>query len=86
MVWFFPCDKEQQCPLERGWQEMGPLWTAWAFVYEVVKPFQMPLVSLGLEGAQYHAGLNLDGTKRPFSSADASLAAPEVSSLQFRLN
>lgn len=54
-------------------------------MYGAVRPSQIPLESLGLEGAQYHTRLNLDSTKHPLSSADASLAASEVSSPQLRL-
>lgn len=59
-------------------------------MYEVVKPSQVPLESLGLESDRTfqieHTRLNLDFTKHPLSSADASLAASEASSPQFRLN
>lgn len=63
---------------------MGPPRTAQAFTYEVVEPFQIPLESLGLEGAQYHASLNLDWTKHALFSANASLAASEANSPKFR--
>lgn len=62
---FFSHDKEQQCPLEQGWQEMGPPWTAQTSVHEVVEPSQIPLVSLGLESAQYHAGLMVQSVHFP---------------------
>jgi len=76
---FAACYEEQQCPL-------GPPWAAQAFMYKVVKPSQVALELLGLEGAQYHARLNINCTKHSFSCAKASLAASEASSPQFRLN
>lgn len=44
---------------------MGPPWTAQTSVHEVVEPSQIPLVSLGLESAQYHAGLMVQSVHFP---------------------
>lgn len=71
----------------RVWQEVGPPWTAQAFAYEAVGPSQIPLESLGLEGAQYHTRLNLDSTKSTFFPVPMLLWQPQKSaalSLDFR--